>query len=329
MKLSMKLVGVLAMLIMVLMAATPAFADTGKPSLTVGTTTVTPSAFMPGDTGTITITIQNPAASLAGASTTQSDTYNYAAGVSNGMTTPTHSSTTSTTSSSAPDGSVMLKEVTLLADAPVHVTSQQQFLDTGRLGMGESATFTFTVTVDSNAANGRYPLTLKLRTDDSGIYLNYPLTIQVDDSQPKVILNDAPASFSTSTQSVVIDILNVRPDQVDSVSVVPSGTDFTFKPIQEYAVGSIGAGQLYTVQFSVIAKNASYDGNPSFKLVYQNGNNWHQTDPLTVYTTHNAATAASTDKGDNSLLYLVLIILVVAIVLGGIYMYMRGKRAKR
>jgi len=330
MKLSTKLAGVLVMLAIVLMAVVPAYADTtNKPSVAVSAFTVAPTALMSGDTGTVTITITNPNKSLAGDTTSDSNTYNYGTGTSEGMSI-THSEQTTTSSSNTPDGAVMLKEVTLAADAPIHVTSQQQYLDWGRLGMGNSAPFTFTIQVDNNTPDGIYKMTLKVRTDDSDIYLNYPLTVQVDNSEPKVILNDAPNSFSTSTQSVVIDILNVRPNQVDSVSVIPAGgSDFTFKPIQEYAVGSIGAGQLYTVQFSVTTKNASYSGNPSFQLVYQNGLNWHQTAPITVYTSHSSASAASPEKNDNSLLYLIGIILLAAIVLGGVYLYMRGKRAKR
>ena len=328
MKLSIKLVGILAMLAIVLMTAIPAVADSGKPSVAVSDFKVTPAVLMSGDTGTITLKVTNPNTALAGSTTSDSNTYNYGTGYSQGASI-THSQTTTTSSSNAPDGAVVLKEVTLVADAPIHVTSQQQYLDWGRLGMGNSAPFSFTIKVDDNAADGTYPLTLKVRTDDSVIYLNYALSVQVDNSQPKVILNDAPGSFTTATQSVVIDILNVRPNQVDSVSVIPTGSDFVFKPIQEYAVGSIGAGQLYTVQFSVSAKNASYSGNPSFKLIYQNGDNWHQTDSLTVYSNHNSALAATADKGDNSLLYLVLIILAAAVILGGVYMYMRSKRAKR
>jgi len=48
MKLSMKLAGVLAMLAIVIVAAVPAGAASGKPSVAVGDIKVFPAALMPG-----------------------------------------------------------------------------------------------------------------------------------------------------------------------------------------------------------------------------------------------------------------------------------------
>ncbi len=321
----LKALGILAVLI--ILAAVPACADTGKPSIAVSDVKVSPAALMPGDTGTITITLSNPVRSLTGESKTQTDTYNYGAGTSMGMTTPSHQSTTSITSTSTPDGSLMLKEVMLVADAPIHVTSRQQYLDLGRLGMGDSfQPLKFTIKVDDNAADGIYQLTLKIRTDDDGVYQNCPIYVTVDGIPLKVVLNDAPQSFSTSKKTVVLDIVNMRPNAVDGVSVVPEGDDFMFKPIQEYSVGSIGAGELYTVQFDVTAKNSSYSGNPSFKVVYKNGDNWHETAPLVVLTDHSTAVAAPAGAGNDMLPYVLGIIVVVAVILCGIYVYIKGRR---
>jgi len=321
----LKTLGILAVLI--IMAAAPACADTGKPSIAVSDVKVSPAALMPGDTGTVTITLSNPMKSLTGESKTQTDTYSYGAGVSGGMATPSHQSTTSITSTSTPDGSLMLKEVMLIADAPIHITSRQQYLDLGRLGMGDTfQPLKFTIKVDDNAADGIYQLTLKIRTNDDEVYQNCPVYVTVDSRPLKVVLNDAPQAFSTSRKTVVLDIVNLRPNAVDGVSVVPEGKDFVFKPIQEYSVGSIGAGEMYTVQFDVTAKNSSYSGNPSFKVVYKNGDNWHETVPLVVFTDHSTAVAAPAGAGNDMLLYVLGIIVVAAAILCGIYLYMKGRR---
>ncbi len=328
MKLSTKLVGVLAMLAIVLVAAVPAGAASGKPSVAVGDIKVSPTALMPGDTGTVTVTLTNPAKSLAGDTTSDSNTYNYGTGTS-GQYSIGHTQTTTTTSTNTPDGAVYLKEVALLADSPLHVTSKQ-YSDIGRMGMGDSAQFVFAIGVDEGTPDGTYTMTLKVRTDDSDVYLNYPVSVQVSSASLKVVINEAPASFSSAKKSVTLDIVNLRPNGVEAVSVVPSGSDFTFKPLQEYVVGNIGPGEMYTVQFDVTAKNATYDGNPSFKVVYRNGNNWHEADPVTIYSDHTAAAAAApAASSDNTLLYLIGIIVVAAILLGGYFLYMRSKRAKR
>lgn len=320
-----KVLGILAVLVIIM--AVPAQSGSGKPSVAVGDVKVTPTALMPGDTGTIAITIANPAKSLAGDTTSDSNTYNYGTGTSGSMSIG-HSQTTTTTSTNTPDGAVILKEVTLLADAPLHVTSKQ-FTDVGRLGMGDTAKFTFSIKADDNAADGFYPLTLKVRTDDDGVYLNYPLSVEVDGSSLKVVLNDAPRSFSTTKKSVILDIVNIRPNGVTGVGVVPVGDDFVFKPMQEYIVGNIGSGEMYTVQFDVTSKNSTYNGDPSFKVVYMNGDNWHEAGPLTVYSDHGASDVAAPVGGDNSLLYVLGVIVVLAVALGGIFLYMRGKRIKR
>jgi hypothetical protein len=326
----LKLLGILAVLALIVVAALPAGADSGKPSVSVSDVKVAPAALMPGDTGTITVTLNNPAKSLSGASTTTSDTYSYGTGLSNGMVTPSHQSTTSVSSSSAPDGAVMLKEVSLSADAPIHVISRQQYLDLGRLGMGDPfQPLKFTIKVDDNAVDGIYQLTLMVRTDDGSIYQNCPIYVTVNNQPLKVSLNDAPKAFSTTKKSVILDIVNLRPNGVDGVSVVPLGDDFIFKPMQEYAVGSIGSGEMYTVQFDVTSKNLSYSGDPSFKVVYKNGDNWHEAGPLTIASDHSAAVSAPASADNSSLLYLLGIIVLAAIVLGGIYLYLRGKRAKR
>ena len=329
MKLQMKWLGILVVLIMLVMAAAPASADTGKPTVAVSDVTVSPTAFMSGDTGTIVITVTNPARTLAGDSTSISDTYNFGNGISNqGMVG--HTQTTSSSSTNTPDGSVMLNDVQLLADSPIHVTSTSEFRDLGRMGMGDLYKFTFKIHVDSNTPDGTYFLTLKVRTDNDGIYLNYPLSITVDNSPLQMVINDAPTLFTKTKQSVILDIVNLRPNAVSGVGVIPTGDDFTFKPQQEYIVGNIGAGEMYTVQFDVTSKNASYSSNPSFTVVYMNGENQHQAEPVTVYSDHNVAAAAAPASGDgNMLLYVLGIILAAIIVIGGIFVYMRGKRAKR
>lgn len=328
MKLSTKLVGVLTMLIIILVAAVPAGAASGKPSIAVGDVKVSPAALMPGDTGTVTVTLAIPAKSLAGDTTSDSNTYNYGTGTS-GQYSIGHTQTTTTTSTNTPDGAVYLKEVTLLADSPLHVTSRQ-YADIGRMGMGDTATFVFAFKVDEGTTDGTYAMTLKVRTDDGDVYLNYPINVQVSNAALKVVINDAPRSFSTTKKSVILDIVNLRPNGVEAVSVVPAGDDFTFKPMQEYVVGNIGPGEMYTVQFDVTSKNATYGGNPSFKVVYRNGNNWHEADPVTIYSDHSATAAVATaGSNDNTLLYLGGIIVVAVLLLGGYFLYMSSKRAKR
>jgi hypothetical protein len=110
--------------------------------------------------------------------------------------------------------------------------------------------------------------------------------------------------------------------------VVPAGDEFSFKPVQEYTVGSIGPGEMYTVTFEVNSKNASYSGSPSFVVRYKNGDNWHQTAPMSLSMDANAVSSTTAPDG-SGLIYLLGGILVIAVVVCGLFLYMRGKRAKK
>jgi hypothetical protein len=152
--------------------------------------------------------------------------------------------------------------------------------------------------------------------------------VRVDNTPLNIYVNDAPSSFSASQQSVTLDVVNNRANDVNSVSIIPSGDGYTFKPMQEYIIGNIGAGELYTAQINVVSKNATNNANPQFKVVYKNGNNVHETTPATVYIDNSIAQSATGSKG-NGLLPIIAIIVVALVVIGGIYVYLRGKRAKK
>jgi hypothetical protein len=266
-----------------LIAAVPAYADTAKTSISVSNVQLSPAALMPGDTGTITVTLANGQKALAGSSTTSSDTYNYGAGSSNGLATPAHTSVSSTTNSNTPDGGYLLKEVTLLADSPISVASKN-FLDVGRMGMGDTATFTFNIRADSSAADGTYTLTLKIRTDDGEIYLNYPVKVLVDGDAPQLIVSKYAETYNGTDNNVVsIDVANPRGSAIDSVKVISAGDEFVFEPADFY-IGTLKAGDMYTADIKVDSKADTYSSTPQFTLVYRNGDNWHQTQAISVAT---------------------------------------------
>jgi hypothetical protein len=232
-----------------------------------------------------------------------------------------------TSSSDTPSGSTALKFVGLQENGPVKVISQP-YTNPGCLGMGDSASFEFTVSADQGAAPGKYELPFTVKTDDDGVFLNVRVPVIIDDSGVHMVINDAPKSIGTGKSSVVIDVINYLPGSVNAVSVIPSGDAFSFKPLQEYTVGSIGAGEMYTVTFDVSSRNTSSSGSPSFIVKYKNGDNWHQWGPATLkLDASGSAVAATTDN--SGLIYLLGGIVLLAVIVGGLFLYMQGKRAKK
>ncbi len=276
MKHLLKILGVLALLIV----AMPAGADAARPSVAVSDVQVSPAALIPGDTGTVTITLANGQKPLAGSTTTSSDTYSYGPGTSGGMTTPSHTAMTSTTSTNTPDSSYIIKEATLLADSPIQVVSNG-FSDVGRLGAGDTARLTFIIKAADSAADGAYALMLKVRTDDDGIYLNYPVKVQVDGDEPQLIVSRYADAYNTTENGVSLDVVNPRGTPIDAVKVMASGDEFVFEP-QEFYVGTLKAGDMYTADFKVDSRGDAYDTAPRFVIAYRNGDNWHRTDPAAI-----------------------------------------------
>jgi hypothetical protein len=335
MKFNMKWLSILVMLAVLLM--TPALAATAKPVLVMADYKVAPGAslltaspgpLMPGDTGTVVVTVANTLKSPGtGTTTQQTNTENFYSTLPSGATGPGKVQSTTTSSSDAPSGSAQIKFVGLQDSGPVKVVSQT-YTNPGYLGMGDSARFEFTISADSNAAVGKYYLPLTVKTDDDSVYLNQYVPVVIDDSGVRMVVNDAPKTLGTGRSSVVIDVINYLPGGVSAVSVIPSGDSFAFRPVQEYTVGSIGANEMYTVTFDVSSRNTSYSGTPSFIVKYKNGDNWHQWGPVSLRLDASAASAASTT--DNSgLIYLLGGIVLLAVIVGGLFLYMQGKRAKK
>lgn len=336
-----KLASICLMLVMLLIA--PAFAATTNPVLAMTGSTVAPVAsvtattasapLMPGDTGTVAVTITNTLKAVGAGNTsthTASSQYQY---YNNGSLSPGITQTVSdqTTTSEGSSGAAAIKFVNLISEGPVHVLNNP-YNDVGSLGLGDSMTLQFTVKVDSTAADGKYYLPIKVKTDNDNVFVNQVVPVVVDSTQPKMVLNDAPSKLGTSKSNIIIDVVNYRSNGITSASVVPEGAEFSFKPRAEYTVGNIGANEMYTVTFETTSKNATYTGSPSFVLKYKNGDNWHQTAPMVVAVDAKTDASAASAPGagnDNTMIILIVAIVLVLIVIGGIYLFMRSQRAKK
>lgn len=338
MRFNLRMIGTIAVLAILLIA--PSVAASSGPVLVVADYKIVPGAsvtatepgpLMPGDTGTVLVTVTNTVKQPAqGNTTTVSDTLTYyTTSTPTGQTSPGRSTTTTTTTSDAATGCTAMKFVNLIGAGPVKVTNDP-YTDPGCLGMGDSARFEFSIKVDEGASDGKYYLPFKVKTDNDNVFVNMMVPVVVDSSPVRMVVNDAPSSLASAKNSIVLDVVNYRPNGVTSVSVVPAGDEFVFKPRQEYTVGNIGPGEMYTVTFDITSKNGGYNGSPSFVVKYKNGDNWHESAPATVHLDAKDAVAAGTAAADSSsLLYLGGAIAVLVALVGGIFLYMRGQRAKK
>ncbi|WP_424358544.1 hypothetical protein [Methanocella sp. MCL-LM] len=283
---------ILAVLLLLTFAlVTPALtAASVKPVLSVTDYKVVPyatytaqaasSPLMPGDSGTVVVTVTNTLkASTAVNTTVHSDT------VTSNYFDSTHQTpgtvqtmTDQQTTSEGTAGSATVEFVNLIAAGPVQVTTGQ-YMDTCVLGAGDSARFEFGIKADSAAPDGTYELTLKVKTSDDDVYLNYPVRVQVDRTEPRLIVSKYAEAYNGTENEMSLDIANPLKTPIEAVSVKAAGDQFVFEP-QEFYVGTLKAGDMYTADFKVDSRTDTYDTLPQFYLVYKTGDNWHQTTPI-------------------------------------------------
>jgi hypothetical protein len=246
------------------------------------------SPLMPGDSGAVAVTIANTVKASATTNTTvHSDT------ITSNYFDSTHQTPgtvqTMTDQKTSADGSseaMTIESVSLIANGPIQVTTGP-YLNTGRLGTGDSARFEFGIKADSSAPDGTYELTLQVKTSDDGVYLNYPIRVQVDHTEPRLIVSKYAEAFNTSANEMSLDVANPRKAAIEAVSVEASGAEFVFEP-QEFFVGTLAAGDTYTADFRVGVdfpagrRDNTYTTSPQFTMIYRNGDNWHRTSPVTA-----------------------------------------------
>lgn len=286
-------VKILAVLLLVFALITPTLSAANvKPVLSVADYKVVPyvtypaqaasGPLMPGDSGTVVVTIANTLkASTAVNTTVHSDviTSNY---FDSTHQTPgtVQTMTDQQTTSEGSAGSATIEFVSLIAAGPVQVTTGPH-MNTGVLGTGDSARFEFGIKVESTAPDGTYELVLKVKTSDEDVFLNYPVRVQVDNTGPRLIVSKYAETYNGTENEMSLDIANPAKTPIDAVSVKAVGDQFVFEP-QEFYIGTLKAGDMYTADFKVDSKGDTYDTEPQFYLVYKAGDNWHQTAPIAV-----------------------------------------------
>lgn len=280
------------LLLLAVVLATPAFAESLKPTLSVTDYKAVPyvtcpaqaasAALMPGDSGVVSVTIANTLKASTSANTTvHSDaiTSNY---FDSTHQTPgtVQTMTDQKTVSEGTAGSATVRFVSLLGDGPIHVLNGP-YTDTCTLGSGDSARFEFGLKADAGAADGTYQLTLIVKTTDDGVYLNYPIRVQVDHTEPRLIVSKYAEAYNTTENKMSLDVANPRKAAIEAVSIKADGDEFVFEP-QEFFVGTLAAGDTYTADFRVDSRTDTYATAPRFTMAYRNGDNWHQTAPVTA-----------------------------------------------
>jgi hypothetical protein len=248
-----------------LVAATASAAE--GPTVMVTSYTVEPEVLMPGDTGTITLTIKNM--------DTQSSATETQTTVQDQSGTSQQSSTTTTSSVSAKIEAIRLSSSSRDIDWLEEGTARTDYLKLGALGPGQSIPIALPIKAIKSARDGTYFPEVYIEVDN-GANVRFPVKVEVDSSEVQLFAQDVPSEISiTESTEIVLVVANNRPSVAYGVNVLLklNTADFDFKPEGVY-VGNLGAYEQREVSFTLTPLSLG-EKEIEFEATYRNGNNEH------------------------------------------------------
>ena len=237
------------------------------PAVMVTSYTVEPGALMPGDTGTITLTIKNP--SITAESSEIAMTYGKA-----GL--PQQSTTTASTR----DNSAEIKTIRLSSRGSGIEWSSEGFQRTeygniGALGPGESIELSIPIKAAEYARDGTYHPEVYIEVEN-GENVRFPVCVKVDSSEVELLEMDAHPVISLSeSKQIGLVVANNRPNSVSGVNVyVKAKTDEIEITPKQIFIGGLGASEKREVSITLTPLSAG-DIDLAFDVIYKNGDNVH------------------------------------------------------
>lgn len=210
---------------------------------------IEPQVFMPGDMGTITVTLENMA---TGEIYVEEDDETL-------------------------DMNAYIASASLDGNSNLQILDKS-YTDVGLMGPGDNLKLTFNVKARDNTSTGVHFADLIIVGGSNMYDLNYRIPVKVDDRDVKVIVSNFPSTLMSEVSTVSVDVVNRRPNDITSVIVTPHADGMTFSP-SDYFVGSIPEGNKSTAMFTLNTMNCD-EGykDVSFTATYFNGDNLHSSD---------------------------------------------------
>ncbi|MCD4766848.1 MAG: hypothetical protein K8R34_10095 [Methanosarcinales archaeon] len=287
-----RIIGCLLILIMVQVSV----ADTDitvRPSVMVDYS-VDPAYLMPGDEGTVTITLNNAAKD-----------YSYSVPVNN--------------KTEIFDLSAQVLDASLSGDNHIQVTSNSYY-DVGLLGPGDTIDFTYSIKVSEDVPDSIRFLDFVFIGGGDMYDVKWKIPVTVDSSGIKLINSEV----GRNSDFIVLDIANVRPNTVKAVTIVPATDNVEFRPAQ-YFIGTMDSDEMFTIQFDIEPEDGVEQ--MGVKAIFKNGNNWHESEIQTI-NVNNSKPLIIVDKDSNLWLVFGIVGGLFAVIII-FFVVMRKRRSSR
>ena len=207
--------------------------------------TTDPEVLIPGDKGTVTLTLTNTASQYS--VTINGKDY---------------------------DTNAQLNMVELIgSDGIVVMTDSYQNM--GVLGPDDSIEISYNVQVRDDAADGTEHLNLALTGSSHTYNAKWDIPIRVESAGIKIIPSK-PLKLTCDGGKIEFDVANTHSSTFTSVSIEPQARGITFTPT-EYFIGTMEPDELFTIEFDCEVTEDSPETALHLYAEYQNGNNRHGT----------------------------------------------------
>ncbi|MCK4349040.1 MAG: hypothetical protein KAW47_10520 [Thermoplasmatales archaeon] len=232
------------------------------PSIIIYDYELTPKIFMPGDYGTLKLTIKN------------AETTNTIARTTTGSTT----TTVYTDMVGATFNNIWIVAASDSYSKDVKATLNYE--DTGYLAPSASFDITFKMIAEAGITEGLYFPTVRIDID-TYTDVSFPIPINVSNATVDLISTSVPSKLSVSgSTDITLTAVNNRAASIDSVKITPQETTgIEFMPSSIF-IGSMSSYDSEDVIFS-IKPTETGEKNLSFDIDFKNGDNLH-TRTLTI-----------------------------------------------
>ncbi|WP_233084495.1 COG1361 S-layer family protein [Methanococcoides orientis] len=233
-------------MVMLLALTAPVAADTDIRPTVVVDYSMEPAVLMPGDTGTITISIENMA---NGEIYVQEDKKTF-------------------------DMNAYIASIALGGNDDIEILNKEH-TDIGLLGPRDTIKLAFNIRAKETAENGVHFLTMELVGGSDMNDLNYNIPVKIDGRNLRLIMTTMPTTVMNEISTIELDIINTRPNDVNNVIIKAEGENVYFNPAEIF-VGTIPASDKTTVDITLnTMASSSGTKNISFTASFFNGDNYH------------------------------------------------------
>jgi hypothetical protein len=225
------------------------------PSIVISDYELSPSIFLPGDSGILKLTVTN-------------------AESTNTVTITSTSSSSTTVKTDTVGATIKNVWIEPAYDQDKKVRASVNYEDVGDLAPGASVDISFKIVVDENISQGVY---FPIANVDVENYedINYPIEVKVSNATVELIPNELPSKISVSgATDISFSVVNTRENTVKNVRITPKiSNGLDIKP-ESVVIESLDPGSSQDVHFSLIP-NEIGSMECIFETIFKNGDNEH------------------------------------------------------